>query len=190
MKTFFKAVNKNHYQYNKEINTKYYNYGVSVGEISDEDAHIYDEIFKVSSEKGISLGDCILHAVKNNFFKDEWSSRKDAQFREYLYERVRKEVAPTAPVRCQSIFACTDGDSVIRFCDLYKRANVVYCNLHCINSTACFQADMCLIDKVEKELIFDDAVKYVEQYWRHEQSSSPLFEIILQGNFNLGEIYR
>lgn len=181
----FKTINPKQHWQGRRLDTKTYNYGISVRTLSDSDAQLYDHIFEQSARSGEPLEDLVADAHSRGLIQESEISQLSAQFREYLYERVRWAVAPTAPVRRDSIFACPDVDSVRRFRESHPRAGVD-CELKIIELTAYFKADMSIIDQVEGTLSFNEAQKIIERYWRQECNSYPLFELLVQGRFKVG----
>jgi len=105
---------------------------------------------------------------------------------ECLYEAIRAHSFPTAPKRLESFFACKDAESVARYRERHGLGEIV-CKIDASGCQTVFEADMTILDNIKPSHNFQHARFEVERYWRQEQSSEPIIEVLLQGKITLLE---
>jgi hypothetical protein len=90
-------------------------------------------------------------------------------YREYLFERVRREVAPDAPSRMASAYVLEDRDAARRFAEASAHRYVYVVEL--IANGRTFRGDLGWIDMLAQWHSFEGVEHVATSYWRGEPAS-------------------
>lgn len=116
-----------------------------------------------------------------------FASKDDAvKLWEYLYEIVRIKFFPDAPSRLQSYFSFQAPTSIDYYRQVHQ-ATGISCEIDSSFCTATFAADMKFVDMIENYHTYSEAENLVKQYWTQQKSTSPIIEILLQGDITIGK---
>jgi len=191
------------------------NYGSWTGRIPESKA-LADAVIEVCSESEITFAEAITALAKfqSQFDQDVGLPRSmtmkqaailnplarlapplDADFGgtfwEALYERVRSQDRPACPSRLLSSFACRELSQLRNYCSVHKQ-NRMYDKLACeIVITGCdvaFDADTSILDAIDGNMTYQTARPHILSYWDQSKTSSPIMEILLQGQYVLGKV--
>jgi hypothetical protein len=191
------------------------NYGSWTGRFPESKA-LADAVIEVCSESEITFSEAIstITALQSPFIRDvrlppsmtmeqaailhplaesapPLAAEFGGTFWEALYERVRHQERPTCPSRQKSSFACRELGQLRDYCNAHKQ-NQMYDKLACeIDITGCevaFDVDTSILDAIDGSMTYQTARPHILRYWDQSKTSSPIMEILLQGQYVLGKV--
>ncbi len=118
------------------------------------------------------------------YFDEE---RGDGQYIwEGAWEFVRRKIFPNKSSRLESIFAFDNIENAKNFVEEYREGNAVIAQVKTDNSVI-ERYDMQWITEVPVNSTMKEAAEYAVVYWEGKQTSIPLFEILIKGQYKLIE---
>ena len=196
------------------LNSDHWNYRMAIGNITVRDQELFDAILATSRELNCTLEQAMQEAIQVRLHdpkaipethkslyrlaisseamgeavsKKDWS-RFSARFWEHFYERVRVKLAPRAPPRLQSLFACLSIEDVHAYLQLpsvYRGSSQVLFEIIPVDLQVEFRADGTFIEEADSNCTFNEAAKLVHLYWAKQKTRVPQTEVLLQGSFRV-----
>lgn len=173
-------------------------YGHVLGEVQDAvrngDTTIPLDIFLVLNESKtvIPLQPVVDFIVNyNQIYQDTGlyldDERGDGQYIwEGAWEFVRRKVFPDKSSRLESIFAFDNIENAKNFVKEYREGNAVIAQVETENSVI-ERYDMQWITEVPENSTMKETAEYAVVYWDGKLTSTPLFEILIKGQYKLSE---
>lgn len=158
----------------------------------------FDAVLKEAQRSGITLEAAIEPHFRAAAFPGE-----AAPFWAYFCEQVRSQGHPKLPSRLDSVFALATVEDAERLARVFKSESamlgsaqpyrlqdqVVYEAL-CEGRQCELAFDMNIIDGLELNLTYEEAVEALNLYWFCGRSEAPVLELLLTGDVRRGEIVK
>ena len=156
----------------------------------------FDAVLNEAQQSGISLEEVIEPHFRATTFPGE-----AAPFWAYFCEQVRSQQHRGLPSRLDSVFALARIEDAERLARVFKTESALLGSAHpyrlrdqvvyealCEGPQCELAFDMNIIDGLELDLTYEDAVGTLNLYWCCGRSETPVLELLLTGDVRRGEI--